>query len=784
MKTTSKFFFTVLAVMPFYAQAAENHNLGYSLSAFKANTQVLNQKKSNHFVGTSVQKVDDEVVQDATSPITSDISNANVETITAQGDAVFPTYVPRVLQYHISDLPTLRDFGMELIPNTGSQDINTLNSIWSSFNAYSPIILPTGAHWPDNAYVPILNPVDSASIPIVTSFGRLGGHRPGYNFDEYGIGVPYYGNGVPSFTHDDADFTFSRVDSGGIDAKSYVPLAVFESVIDTQKEGGKNGTAGNQNSLISRMFTTSKSQGTIGNFNAELYSGGLNYYGGMDVNKWSHTVSDGTNWIWDNIQELYEGNPYYCNPQESNVCSVKYMNEEDMYGVGPGNPQAQYDPIAGNRMMFWLTTNHNINYNSSEFLRWSSNETVFRYRIMTKKDASGKEWMFYGLNQNYNPEIGTISITGSISGSTLTVTHTTGVISGDMRIWNNDLQKEVEIVSQKTGEAGGIGTYELSDLSSETTDINIESSDFNASGSAVFGTTGKTEPAYVFQNGKTFTDGTVIWTCIGTWQYDLETVIKVGGSNDPENGYIERIGTLMTEETDYIYNAIFDFSKAAFDPEVTHVFARMQKDMYIDLTADGTKEGQNNHLLGYDSNNSSLEYDVGKEPIFTVNDTNGINAHSLGIDSNINFSRKNYTDFNSKPSLWIMGTTDDPSTDGSNAAGDFFVNRYGDSSTLSGVDYLDQPFSITREDGKVHINDGLSVSNGTDVIGGIKTDALSVSGSFYLGVMTKTNIFALNSPVEGQKVFDTTDHEELTYRCPSATACGWFPVLYGAALTQ
>ncbi|WP_143217530.1 hypothetical protein [Acetobacter malorum] len=240
MKITSKFFFTVLVAMPFYAHAAGNHAVGYSPSAFKANNLMLTQKKSNHFLDARVQKVNEEVGQDVTSPITGDISNANVETITPQGDAVFPTYTPRVLQYHISDLPTLRDFGMELIPNTGSQDINTLNSIWSSFNSYSPIILPAGAHWPDNAYVPILNPVDSTSIPIVTSFGRLGGQRPGYNFDEYGIGVPYYGNGVPSFTHDDADFTFSRVDSGGIDAKSYVPLAIFESVIDTQSPFGNS----------------------------------------------------------------------------------------------------------------------------------------------------------------------------------------------------------------------------------------------------------------------------------------------------------------------------------------------------------------------------------------------------------------------------------------------------------------------------------------------------------------------------------------------------------------
>lgn len=762
MKMKARLFFTIVAAMPFYVYAADTAHSDDNLQT--KNITVLEG--------------------DVSPPVTGDISNASVETIAAQGDAVLPPYVPRVLSAHISDLPTLRDFGMFLAPDKGSEDIKTLDGIWKSFNSYSPIILPSGSHWPDNAYVPTSNQENNSDIPVVTSFGRLGGSRPGYNFGEFGIGVPYYGNGVPSFTHDDADFTFARVDSGGMNAKSFVPLSLFESVIDTPNEGGQSGTAGNQASIVSRMFTTEKSRGTIQNFDAELYSGGLNYYGGMDVNKWSHTVADGTNWIWDNIQELYEGHPYYCSPDESNVCSVKYMNEEDMYGLGPGDPASVYDPTAGNRMMFWLTTNHNINYDSQSFLRWSSNETVFRYKIMTKKDATGKEWMFYGLNQNYIPNAETVSITGSISGSTLTVTSATGPITTDMRVWNSDIQKEVKISSQISGPSGGIGSYEIVDVSSARTNFNVSSAKFTLGKSSLFGTTGSVEPTYIFQKGAKFNDGTLVWTCIGTWQYDLETVFKVGGANDPQSGYVERIGTLMTEETDYIYNAIFDFSKASFDPDVTHVFARLQKDMYIDLTADGTEQGQNNHILGYHSENSSLEYDINKKPVFTINDTNGINAHALSVDGLLNFSRKKYNDFNSKPSLWILGTSDGATTDGSNNQGDFFINRYGDSSFAEGVDYLDQPFSITRVDGKVHINDGLAVENGMTIHGAIKTDTASISGSLYLGTMNKNDILSLNTPSEGEKVFDLTDHEEVIYRCPSTATCGWFPVLYGTALSK
>lgn len=59
-----------------------------------------------------------------------------------------------------------------------------------------------------------------------------------------------------------------------------------------------------------------------------------------------------------------------------------------------------------------------------------------------------------------------------------------------------------------------------------------------------------------------------------------------------------------------------------------------------------------------------------------------------------------------------------------------------------------------------------------------------VSQSLYLGVMRKTNILAINSPKEGEKVFDIDSHNEVTYRCPLKSTCGWYPTLYGAPLEK
>lgn len=66
-----------------------------------------------------------------------------------------------------------------------------------------------------------------------------------------------------------------------------------------------------------------------------------------------------------------------------------------------------------------------------------------------------------------------------------------------------------------------------------------------------------------------------------------------------------------------------------------------------------------------------------------------------------------------------------------------------------------------------------------NVPGNIITGDAHINSSLYLGVMSKASILALSSPKEGQKVFDSDDHEELTYVCPSGTNCGWYPVQYG-----
>ncbi|MDG6095594.1 hypothetical protein LOC54_10880 [Acetobacter sp. AN02] len=213
----------------------------------------------------------------------------------------------------------------------------------------------------------------------------------------------------------------------------------------------------------------------------------------------------------------------------------------------------------------------------------------------------------------------------------------------------------------------------------------------NISGGAV---SGKTMPVFPLSFGAQVKDGGITWQNIGIETYDIGCLICIAGGSDARHH--ERIGTIMAETTDLIYNAVFDFSQAKFDQSVErNIFARLHSDMYLDMTADGTQNGQNNHILGYNSARSSLEYEVRKKPVLEIKDD---------------------------------GTT-----------------------VISG--------SLSGADGTVRLSSGL-----------------------VLAPKTKSEILAVRHPSEPMTYYDTTDHAEVTYRCPGGGSCGWFPVRYGAPL--
>ncbi|MCP1236531.1 hypothetical protein NKW55_07900 [Gluconobacter kondonii] len=665
---------------------------------------------------------------DANGNITAPVAGAVAD---AMSNTSQPQSVSRTIANHLGDTVNLADYGALL--NGNSTDTRSINV---AFSQNVPVIHINTGTWPSWTWVPTA----TSSNVFVSTNGSLN-QRPAFNVTDHNltIGVPYFGDGVASEMHGDAgdgaNTAFSRVDSNGISYRDFAPVVSSTLVSDTGNEPGNAGVAGAENVKFTTVLTN-KTAGFSANQTNWLYDMGMGYFGNQAVNRWSHTNVYGTDWVWDNLQELYEFSPFLCpDSADHNLCSAKYMNEEDMSGVGPEQAATAYDPTAAIRKMFWLTTNHNINSTSSVDLNWAASKTYNRYQIITVVDASGNEWMFSALPTSY-------------------------VVGG----------------------TGNINTA----------------------------VSGNIAPTWIFIKNAKVLDGGLTWTCLGTWQYDLGTVFAIGGDN--KAGHAERIGTLIEEETDLIYNAIFDMSKAQFDPNVgTRVFARLQPNMYIDLSADGTKAGQNNHLLGYDGN--SLKYVAGGSTMFSVNDTGLLSAKGSLVVATGGQAQMGSVNQVATAGLTI-GTNKYAINDTVLAAGQGGMSIYAPASdgTLNNM-----PNVFIRQDHttlntpiqllEVSSFAGLAKDNGYMVNRGdqgfpyvfedgswlrvLTTDAtenLTVSGSvsgnagILLANMTKSAILALASPREGLKLYDTDDHVEVTYRCPSGSPCAWFPTQYGTAL--
>lgn len=140
------------------------------------------------------------------------------------------------------------------------------------------------------------------------------------------------------------------------------------------------------------------------------------------------------------------------------------------------------------------------------------------------------------------------------------------------------------------------------------------------------GTSGANQPTWPYDATTTVTDGTITWSPLGEYHFDVGAIIGAGG---PAN---TRIGTMMYESGAQIYNAIIDMSQAKFLDGITHIFSRLQPDMYLDLSADGTQAGQNKHLFGYTTANG-LVYKIpsayGHVVAFQVDDTGIAHLQSL-----------------------------------------------------------------------------------------------------------------------------------------------------------
>ncbi|WP_395495297.1 hypothetical protein [Acetobacter sp. KSO5] len=451
------------------------------------------------------------------------------------------TTTPRTQADRAADSPSVKDFGARL--DGSSSDQTAISSAFSN-NKSNTIRISSGA-WPGQTWRP---PV-TGNTKFVDVPGYLL-NPPNTSVTDYGInqGAMNFGNGVTSVTHGGQYFPnsilYSRVSTGDMDT-SFEPMISYKQIL-----GGKSSNPqGNETIDIATITLPSSTGYATAQFN-KMFSMGMNYYGGFDVNHWSRTQVYGTNWAWDNLQEYAVVVPYDCPPSASadtTFCSEYIMNEMDYTGTIIEDDRTAYAPSHRRGTILGLGTGHLI-AKTGVGVTWEAGKTYHRYQMIITYDARNKPYMFRALPKGYT-------------------------------------------VLQPNGDS----------------------------------VSGSTQPRWTFGNGDKIEDGTVEWTCLGPYHLDIGAVISIMGGNDPANGWIERVGTYLTANTDYIYNAAIDMSEAQWDPgNEVHVFSRQQADVYDDFTADGTAAGQNNHLLGYDSSQKALTYKVNGVPVLSVKDSGAI----------------------------------------------------------------------------------------------------------------------------------------------------------------
>ncbi|MFT8308508.1 hypothetical protein [Acetobacter malorum] len=237
----------------------------------------------------------------------------------------------------------------------------------------------------------------------------------------------------------------------------------------------------------------------------------------------------------------------------------------------------------------------------------------------------------------------------------------------------------------------------------------------------------------------TLTDGSVTWAYNGRMLTHVDSAHALSyqpdnfaGQQDadlPQNAYGSQSRTTFVYgsylKTDAVFDgAILNFAASQFVNGVTPVWARVPAGSYVDLSGNASGSNNNVRLLGYDPSEGSLVYKINGNTVFSIN--------NVGLHT-------------SEETYGISGSYSDP------AVGKTYDVKFG----------------------------GLGIASSV-----VDTHKLLLSGPAYLNIMSKPAILALPSPVEGQKVYDGDDHAEVTYRCPTSSTCGWFPVQYGAALSN
>lgn len=213
-------------------------------------------------------------------------------------------------------------------------------------------------------------------------------------------------------------------------------------------------------------------------------------------------------------------------------------------------------------------------------------------------------------------------------------------------------------------------------------------------------------------------------------------------------------------KTDYVYN---DSSSAPIGLNLGGTYSKYALNTSSATTPIAMSIGQtqsicfagSNDCAGYSSTNNAVE--------FQSNVVTGGNHTFLGSTQGSGGGPTSTSDFTQGWSLgWNQATGSGGETD--------FINSPGE--VAGGFAWFNTNVSEWASGTRTSI---MSLGSG---------GLLQTSGGIKLVNMTKAQILNYLVPSEGVKLYDSDDHEEVTYRCPTTSTCAWYPTTYGAALSE
>lgn len=629
-------------------------------------------------------------------PIYGDVSNGTYKSLSNQN-------VVRKINDRFNDHYNLKDLGATL--DNSANDKQTIQSIYNNLPDGSVVEIPKDSAWDGT----ILTPDPSKHITWIFD-GKLNGWYP-----------PPSGDGDFTITYN-GGFNIERRD---LYTKNVGFPANFFYWNDDSNYCGAYCSNWQQNTSANfRAISGPTSSGNTSPITASMESYGQGPSSQYDVGISLNVAKYGQNSTWGLVDDMNDFSA-------KSPGAFSMWNEFDMWANGPDikSWDTSYGrPQAGHRSVFFVAgralnlptespwrANTNINVPSK------AKGNLPQPIVVSVISSDNVNYLWYAIGSGTTG--GTepkwpvpTRFNGSLSNGVLTVTSiVSGTINVGDSITGETPVQPVIIKSQLTGDTGGLGTYSVDD--------NTQSA-------------GSNSPMYSVPR---VTDGSV------TWQFGEEQNVTISsGIWFTGNSANVTYDTLLGSDNANISNAFIDSSVSNLKSDTKAAVIRMAQGQYIDFSGAGTLATRNNHTLDYD--NWTFNFKANGNTVFKIDDSgslfiaNGFNEHGSH-----NITR----DFNSNSSLWIYGAIPSGlSTDGSNTGGDFFFNRYSDSSAGAGGGYIDQPMSISRSTGLVTINDGANV-------GGVNlSNSVMTSPGSYLNEMGNALYIQDNT---GSTYVDQTD---------------------------